>query len=292
MTDVISQERALAFGEMGPDDAARFWRAERHDRLECLAARFRTHRYAPHSHDTYVIGVITAGWEGYWLRGARRLAGPGELCFVNPGEVHDGEPVADFYAYRMSYPSEGFLRDLAEDLTGRSARSAPAFAEAVVQDAEAARLFVAAHRRLEGGGMALEQDEQLVAALSLILLRHSDLGAGAARTDAPSRAVQRACDYLDSCFAEDVTLARLSEVAGLRRTELVRAFRRQTGLTPHAWLTDRRVRAAQALLRHGEAPGQVAAATGFFDQAHFTRAFKARLGVTPGAYRRAGSDRP
>ena len=83
-----------------------------------------------------------------------------------------------------------------------------------------------------------------------------------------------------------------AEVAGLRRTELVRAFRHQTGLTPHAWLTDRRVRAAQALLRRGDPPGQVAAATGFFDQAHFTRAFKARLGVTPGRYLRAESGRP
>ena len=64
---------------------------------------------------------------------------------------------------------------------------------------------------------------------------------------------------------------------GLPRHHLIRAFRRETGLTPHAYLVDVRVRRARDRLRRGEMPGDVAAATGFCDQAHLTRAFKARL---------------
>ena len=41
------------------------------------------------------------------------------------------------------------------------------------------------------------------------------------------------------------------------------------------------------LLGKGEAPGDVAAACGFFDQSHLNRVFKARMGVTPRAYRTA-----
>jgi AraC-like DNA-binding protein len=71
------------------------------------------------------------------------------------------------------------------------------------------------------------------------------------------------------------------------RTHLIRAFRRETGLTPHAYLLDRRFRAASRALGRGEAPAAVALRCGFCDQSHLNRVFKARMGVTPGVYRAA-----
>jgi AraC-like DNA-binding protein len=68
---------------------------------------------------------------------------------------------------------------------------------------------------------------------------------------------------------------------------LIRVFRAEVGLTPHAYVVDVRVRRAQALLKEGASPADAAARVGFADQAHLTRAFKARVGVAPGAYRRA-----
>ncbi len=99
---LISQQEALGVGELGAGEAARLWREPRYDGLDCLAARFRTHRYSTHTHETYVLGVITAGCEGYWLRGETRHAAAGEFCFVNPGEAHDGAPVGEGFAYRMT----------------------------------------------------------------------------------------------------------------------------------------------------------------------------------------------
>ena len=71
------------------------------------------------------------------------------------------------------------------------------------------------------------------------------------------------------------------------RSSLIRASRQETGLTPHAFLTDRRVRAAVRQLSAGDAPVDVAMACGFCDQSHLNRAFKARIGVPPGAFRRS-----
>ena len=283
--ELTTQAEAYGVTEIGAGDRANFWRVPRHDRLECLAATFRTHRYAPHSHETYVIGVITAGCEGYRLRGEHRIAPAGTICFVNPGEVHDGAPVGAGYAYRMIYPSTALIAGLAEEHGDGPVRTLPFFPEPVVSDPALAALFLAAHWGLEGPGSALAADERLVAALGLLVSRHSDLGRGSAGPSVDRRIVDRARDFLDAHLADDIDLATLSAAVGIGRTQLIRMFRGATGLTPHAWLTDRRVRAAQALLRAGESPGQVAAATGFFDQAHLTRAFKARLGVTPGVFR-------
>jgi AraC-like DNA-binding protein len=98
-------------------------------------------------------------------------------------------------------------------------------------------------------------------------------------------AVARARDCLVENFDSDIGLEELAAVAGLSRAHLIRAFRKEYHITPHAFLTDRRVREARKLLRQGKAPAEVALACGFADQAHFTRHFKARTGVTPGQFR-------
>lgn len=88
-------------------------------------------------------------------------------------------------------------------------------------------------------------------------------------------------------YAEDLRLETLAAEARLSPYQLIRAFRRETDMTPHAYLVDRRVQAARAKLRGTDSLAAVAAQTGFADQAHLSRAFKARIGVPPGAYRSA-----
>src|SRR5690606_23521034 len=117
--DAIEQQQALAECGLGGGDSARYWREARYGNLELLEARFVSHRYAPHTHDTYALGAILAGCETYLLRGERRYARSGDLCFVHPGEVHDGEPHGAGYSYRMSYPTVALLQEVAADVTGR-----------------------------------------------------------------------------------------------------------------------------------------------------------------------------
>lgn len=282
--ETIDQRAALVADTLGPGENAQFWRCARHDGLECLAARFSNHRYALHTHDTYVVGAILEGCETFLLNGVRLYARAGDLCFVHPGDVHDGEPYQAGYVYRMSYPSVDLLGEIASEVADRPLTGIPAFREPLVHDPEGARAFVLAHRML-GEGQRLAGDEMLIRTLATFLSRYADIGAIAlGRETGP---VRRARDYLEAHLAEDVDLLSLARIAGLSRFQLIRAFRRQTGLTPFAWLADRRVREAQGLLAAGMSPGETAAACGFSDQSHLTRAFKARVGVTPGRFRAA-----
>jgi AraC-like DNA-binding protein len=75
-------------------------------------------------------------------------------------------------------------------------------------------------------------------------------------------------------------------MTGLSQFAVLRAFRAETGLPPHAYLNQIRVRRARTLLDQGIAPADVALTTGFADQAHLTRHFKRVVGVPPGAYQR------
>jgi len=82
-----------------------------------------------------------------------------------------------------------------------------------------------------------------------------------------------------------VSLEDLAAAAGLSAFHLLRVFKKATGLTPHAWLTQLRVERARHLLLAGVTPAETALATGFYDQSHFTNTFRRFMGVTPRRYR-------
>lgn len=283
--DLISQGEALAQTPLLPGEHARIFTAARFDGLEFLSARFATHAYAPHVHETYAIGTIEAGCEVWHARGRRMYAGAGDVVFNHPFDVHDGMPHEGGYRYRMSYPTIELMREIAASLTGREHVGMPFFPEPMVPDREAAAIFAAAHRLLDDGRDLLAGEEALLRAYAYCIGKHADLSVREIGREQGPVATAKA--LLEARYDEDLSLAEIARSCGLARHRLIRAFRGATGLTPHAYLIDIRVRRARDLLRRGEAPGTVAAATGFCDQAHLTRAFKARIGVTPGAFRAA-----
>jgi len=82
-------------------------------------------------------------------------------------------------------------------------------------------------------------------------------------------------------------LRDIADACGLSVSHFSRAFRRSTGVAPHAWLLQARVEAAKALLPKRESSlSKIARACGFADQSHFSRVFTQRVGLTPGAWRK------
>ncbi len=85
-------------------------------------------------------------------------------------------------------------------------------------------------------------------------------------------------------------LASVSNVAaklGLSPSQFSRAFKTTTGFPPHRWQLIHRITKAQELMRYGGLPlSQIALATGFAEQSHFTRVFRKVVGVSPGAWLR------
>lgn len=273
-------EDAIARGE-----AVRFWREPRYDGLECLSATFRTHRYARHTHETYAVAAVIDGCETFYHRGAQRYAPTGTMAVVCPDELHDGEPAGAGFVYRTLYPSVELMRSIAEDVFDRPFAGVPGFAQSVVEDAGLSARMAHLHGVLADPQTSLLQRDTLLRGFfAQLLSRWGGLGEMPAVGDERGP-VARARAHLDRHFAQDVTLDNLAAVARLNRAHLVRAFRKATGTTPHAYLSDRRVRAARRLLMAGQAPSEVALACGFCDQSHLNRVFKARMGVTPGAFR-------
>ena len=181
----------------------------------------------------------------------------------------------------MLYPDPGLVAEVAADLGWR--RGTPFFPETVVYDERSARLLRAAHIAAEQGDR-LASSSLLRGALAGLLRSHARAGTV---PDRPSPAAVRAVrDLLEDRLAEPPSLDELARESGMSPFALVRAFRSETGLPPHAYVNHLRVRLARRLLDGGVGPADVAAQAGFADQAHLTRHFKRVVGVPPGAYQR------
>jgi AraC family transcriptional regulator len=129
--------------------------------------------------------------------------------------------------------------------------------------------------------------EALVTALSLQLVQHVGVHAPIpepARGGLSATARRRVLELIDAQLADGVSVAELAREAGLSPTHFARAFKQSVGRAPHQYLLAARLERARRMLDIPEASlSDVALRTGFADQAHFTRLFKRRFGVTPGA---------
>ena len=98
--------------------------------------------------------------------------------------------------------------------------------------------------------------------------------------------LKRVVDYIDADMSSKINSRDLAAVAGLSRMHFASQFRVATGLRPHEFLLQRRIRRAAELMRDTTMPIiEIALSVGFQTQAHFTTVFKQFTGCTPRNWR-------
>jgi AraC-like DNA-binding protein len=243
------------------------------------AVEARSRRAFPrHTHDAYGIGLIVRGAQRSWSGRGTVEAGPGNIITCNPGEVHDGVPIGDTREWKMLYLAPPLVGAIVADIR----EGAPAdfeFVDPVIENHALVQAFEATYDALTGRyANAGRAHERLIFLL-----------AGLLHDKPPSSAVvppelARAKARIDDDPAATISLADLAREAGVSRFQVVRGFAKFTGLTPHAYIVQRRLDAARVMIAAGATLANAAAACGFADQSHFCRTFIGRYGVTPGTY--------
>ncbi len=103
----------------------------------------------------------------------------------------------------------------------------------------------------------------------------------------PQRILNRVREQMESNLHTDLNLNGLAKESGYSREHFLRMFRVATGITPHQYVLDLRLRHAQDWLK-GKSMSliDIAASCGFASQSHMTTVFRRRLGITPAEVRR------
>ena len=260
-----------------PADQAEFRHPAHRGGIELYRAHIVRHAFEPHVHDGFGLGAIEAGVERFRYRGADHLAPPGSLVTMNPDELHTGRAETESgWLYRMVYIEPSVV----DEVTGERGWW---FGDVVRDDAAGARRIAQLLDALWTTREPLAFDSLLLELLHAFR-RHARTSR-AARPEAASR-FAGVVDYLREHLAERVTLDELAAIAGLSPFHFLRQFQARHHATPQQMLMAFRLSEAKRRLTAGEMPAGVAAATGLADQAHLTRAFARRYGVTPARYQR------
>lgn len=264
-------------------DKVRFFRVQDLPDAELYQTNGASRSVARHVHSVFSASVMLSGSRIHETRQGSFLVRAGDILVVNIGEVHGniGNGAATS-AFALRLLPE-FLRRYAGEITGRSDNLFP-LAEPVIRDSALARQLLRTQAILENSPHQLEKEEEILIFLATLFSRHARESFAPVKLGKERKSVARACDYLQSCTAENVSLETLAGIAGLSPFHFTRLFTRTVGVSPHQYQLQMRLKKATDLLAAGNLATDVAFATGFCDQSHLQKEFKKKFGISPGRY--------
>ncbi len=249
------------------------------------------HSFAKHTHEAFGIGLMYSGAQKSASGRGMVEAGAGNIITVNPREVHDGHPIGETpRGWNMLYFDPALIADTAKDMQD-GASDQYEFTRPVMDSPAVTTCFGALFDAITTGtdrAARLRRDEML-----FLLLHHALIASGDmtphnnSRTAVAHARIKQAKALLDDAPEISHSLDDLAHAARLSKFQTLRDFTRATGLTPHAYLIQRRIDVARNLIQSGKPLADIAHATGFADQSHLNRHFVRAFGLTPGRYARA-----
>lgn len=227
---------------------------------------------AEHEHDGGHFILVTSG---HYTTRARGEPGRDLPLFLYnpPGTVHRDRFEGEGSFFAISGPECDVEDDGRRPAEPQLLASRTAYSLARQLLGELSRL--GPESTLVAEGLYLELQGQMVAPQPR---RHRDSAAPAWAEEAWAR--------LRESSADPVTIADIAAAVGVHPVHLARTFREHYRASPGELLRDWRVRNAARLLRSSKLPiCEVALASGFADQSHFSRVFRRHFGVTPARFR-------
>jgi len=263
---------------MAPQPEVSAWRPRIPGVVEVFHAHFTEYAYPMHVHDAWTLLIVDDGAVRYDLDRHEHGTPHDTVSLLPPHVPHNGSPATPHgFRKRVLYLDGSRLGD---DLIG------PAVDEPDLRDPVLRRRVGQVHGALARPGDELEAESRLTLVAERLrehLRRREPGGAGTFRRDPVLARSLR--ELLDEHVVDGLVLTDAATLLHAHPVHLVRAFSGAYGIAPHQYLMSRRVGRARRLLLAGRNPAEVAAETGFYDQAHLTRHFKKLVGVTPGRYR-------
>ena len=242
-----------------------------------------------HYHEFCKLLFLVSGQGSYYVEGHRYALHPGDIVLIGSRSVHkpDLEPGIP-YERIIIYISPDYLQQLSTldcDLLSIFSGS----------KGHVLRPLENQRRKLFGIASALEQDlsqpgfgREILSGSDLarlVVVLGRNLRDESSTLPSPilpqNRRVLEIMEYLDRNLTEEIDIDNLADRFFISKYHMMRLFRKETGATIYAYLTQKRLLRARQLMAGGISATQACLSCGFHSYSSFTRAFSKYFGTTP-----------
>jgi AraC family transcriptional regulator len=220
----------------------------------------------------------------------------GKICLLIQGKYHEriGRQTMHYSPYQCVYHPPGFDHSDGVGKNGMRLLSL-SFDRALFDEIDTHRVDMTHLRDLTGHRQAWRILRLFTASRSLLPIEIEAAAVDiitetvSAPREIPGsvRALRAAHEFIVENYSSNLTLAEVAQAVDLHPVYLGQLFTRKVQQTLGNFVNDLRVRAAAEALSFGSKPlADIAVANGFYDQSHFSRVFRSKVGISPGAFRR------
>lgn len=247
--------------------------------INLIEARYQHFSFQRHYHLDFHIGLITQGVQRFHHKGKSHRVGQGQVVIMPPDEIHDGHSLQ-----QNGYQTKVFSLDPAwfsELANCPHSDQIVSFSQTVIDQPIIFRQLCQLHELLSNNNLSQIAKDCLPLQGFDLLLKQFGYGHAYLPRALGNQTINDLKEFIWANIDQPIRLEQLATLCDLTPTQFQRHFKAQMGLSPYAWLRRLRLEHAMKLLREGKSATQVAHHVGFYDQAHFSKAFKTSFGITP-----------
>ncbi|MBR7712666.1 AraC family transcriptional regulator [Acinetobacter nosocomialis] len=268
-----------------------FWQDRRMPYVETRRSCFSRTCYKSHSHPTFSIGAVDEGNSIFKssFSTAQEISA-GTLVIVPAHIEHSCNPKPNMaWSYHMLHLDLTWLSQLYSEFQQQGFDlHLPQHKPIIIKDETLYKAFTEMNKTLfDTQKLILEKEQALFDCLIDLLLPHFILE----EIQKPQYLYRDFLDLINVITSSEdfISLEVLAQQIGLSRYAIIRLFKANVGLTPHAFQINLKINQARELLKQGISLAELAVNLGFSDQSHFHKAFKAHTGVTPRQFQLAAA---
>ncbi|MDC4621285.1 AraC family transcriptional regulator [Acinetobacter baumannii] len=268
-----------------------FWQDRRMPYVETRRSCFGRTCYKSHSHPTFSIGAIDEGNSIFQSSfGTAQKISAGTLVIVPAYVEHSCNPMPNqAWSYQMLHLDLAWLNQLYSEFQEQGLDlHIPQHKPLIIKDESLYEVFTEMNETLfDAQKLIFEKEQSLLHCLIHLLLPHFILE----EIQKPQYLYKDFLNLIDVISSSEgfISLEELAQRVGLSRYAIIRLFKTNVGLTPHAFQINLKINQAREQLKQGMPLAELAVNLGFSDQSHFHKAFKAHTGVTPRQFQLAAA---
>ncbi|MFT5836336.1 MAG: AraC-like DNA-binding protein [Sulfurimonas sp.] len=233
--------------------------------------------FTKHYHDTYTVGITYHGMLKVYDSSNIFNIYKSSVRINNPAEVHSGS--AQEWSHANFYPTVEMLSDLYEQIFHE--RKIPYFNKHIVDDKV---LFLKLHNFFAAYFKNEDKiiiESRLIDALSSLIINQTDYAKNYKEVFEDKKITKNTYEFINDSIDTNFTLESLASNVNLSKFHFLRMFKKEFGLTPHAFIVNERLNRANSLIQNGLSISEASIQVGFNDQSHFSRNFKKYFGYSP-----------